>query len=215
MLRGYLILLAAVATAAGTASAQDYPKLSVLFGASFSNIDRGPIGDSVLPSSLFSGRREKFAGFVFSTAIAVRSYLQIVLSEFGAQYRHAGVKADGRPERSETFQLFFGPEFTKRYARATLFGHGLAGLGHTQRATVVNEHGITEGDMGWLFGAGGGLDLKLARQWSLRVAQLDYMPGYLAREQLAVAPNGSVTYTNVSTGRRSWRFSAGIVLNVE
>ena len=69
MLRGYLILLAAVATAAGTASAQDYPKLSVLFGASFSNIDRGPIGDSVLPSSLFSGRREKFAGFVFSTLL--------------------------------------------------------------------------------------------------------------------------------------------------
>ncbi len=193
--------------------AQEIEKVTVLFGASVSGIDRGSIGDSMLPSSEFPDRNERFTGFVFSPALTMRPYLRVVLGELAAQYRHAGATLDGGKERSTTFQLLFGPEFTKRFKRTTLFGHALVGFGGTQRSSIVNEHGVSENDFGVLPALGGGVDVNITRRYAVRVLQLDYLPGRMTRNQFGMDPNGSIIDRDVTSTRHNWRVTMGIVIH--
>jgi hypothetical protein len=203
-----------VAAVCGRA-AEGYPSASVFLGACFSRFDRGRIADSILPAAQFPDRSESFTGFHFSPSISVRRWLRVVITDFAGQYRSAGVKLDGSPDRSRAFQLMFGPEFVKRSKPVTLFAHSLIGLAYVGRYTVIDGHGNTERDSGVLAAFGGGLDVKLTRSLGLRVAQFDFLPGRVARGQDGVDPVAGLTRTSVSrTASENWRISFGLLIDI-
>jgi hypothetical protein len=68
-----------------------------------------------------------------------------------------------------TFNFLFGPRFTARGDRVEGFAHGL--IGGVRRRV---EGGPSDVDLG--LGLGGGLDIKVSRNFGIRLFQVDYLP---------------------------------------
>jgi hypothetical protein len=102
------------------------------------------------------------------------------------------------PVHRYTYQ--FGPAYTFRLRRASIFAHGLfGGVTESSRDQGVNY-------TAFLWSVGGGLDVKIRRRLSIRPVQVDY-----ERQHVPVVDTGGPAPLP-SAGVNGLRYSAGIVL---
>ncbi|MBZ5725636.1 MAG: hypothetical protein LAP87_11640 [Acidobacteriia bacterium] len=145
-----LLLMVLVAVARLPVRAQEaYPKAEV-FG-----------GFSVLSVGDINGSREQFPGWQGSVAGNFHRNFGIV-ADFGGHYK----TIDGA--KVNVFEYLFGPRFSFRKDKATLFGEALLG---GVRSSVEGES-----DNGVLMALGGGVDVKASNRVAIRVFEMDWTP---------------------------------------
>jgi hypothetical protein len=83
----------------------------------------------------------------------------------------------------EHFAFRFGPRFTSRKGRTSIFGQVLIGGMHLRHTSEVRVAGVTvknrETEHGWAGLAGGGIDVGINHWFSFRVIEANYAPIYL------------------------------------
>ncbi len=157
------------------AMAQDYPRWEIFGGFSYANVD---LGD---PQNLF-GRQisQNFLGGEFSFSFSPHKNLRFLLVDFGFQWQKSDILVAGvRATDVGTYQALFGPEFTLRGEKATVFLHALVGAAGSQlrlrRAPFGAAAEVTRQD-GFALGFGGGVDVNWSDRFAVRLFQADYVP---------------------------------------
>lgn len=88
----------------------------------------------------------------------------------------------GIDPRLELAAARFGPRFTARSGRTSIFGQVLVGGAHQRSIADVDVSGIRtrviETEHGWAGLAGGGIDIGINEWWSVRIIQAEYSPFY-------------------------------------
>jgi hypothetical protein len=84
-----------------------------------------------------------------------------ITTDFGGHYRSIS------GNRVSQYEYLFGPRFTARGNRATLFGHALVG------ANTLRASGNSTSGFAW--GVGGGLDYNVSELVGVRLIQADYL----------------------------------------
>jgi opacity protein-like surface antigen len=160
MKKSMLLVLGLFLLFGGTALAQDdYPKAEVFGGFSILNIGE----DEDL-----TGNRESFYGFQADAAFNVNEVFGIA-ADFGGQYKSLEIE-----DYEETFEVnahvyeyLFGPRFSVRGERATVFGHALFG--------GVTVGGEGENENAFAMGFGGGVDVNVSEHFAIRPIQFDWI----------------------------------------
>ncbi len=149
-MRKAVLTLGLVFCYSGLTQAQTHPQPSVeVFG-----------GASVLRNGATAPSFSLYGGWQAAGSANFNKYLGLT-ADFGGQYRSiSGI-------RFSQYEYLFGPRFTVRAARATLFAHALAG-GNTLRAASTSTNGFA-------WAVGGGLDYNAGRHFSIRAIQADYL----------------------------------------
>jgi len=145
-------VLAAPAHAQGGAPAP--PRASVFGGVSFL-----PGGDEDFP------RLTTSTGFQAGVALQLTRWFA-VFADIGGHYSTVTDLGPGFPgvtAETSVYEYLFGPRFTFRSGRSTIFTHALVGVstGHTN---------IGFSDSGFTFGGGAGVDVDLTRRLAIRGA---------------------------------------------
>lgn len=166
---GFALLAAAL-----TAHAQEFPVEEAYVGFTYANVDLGS------QASLFNPDTKNYYGFDVSYSLNPN--------------RHLGLLADvsfnfGRTTQAppppfskiylQTTEALFGPRFTLRRDKATLFANALVGVANTRLqgaafSSTYYEDLISQNDL--TFGLGGGLDLNWKRSVAIRAFQFEYLP---------------------------------------
>jgi hypothetical protein len=139
----WLVLILASAIAG---RCQDYPKVELFGGYSYTRTDLPP-------------GHANASGWATSLS--------------GNLNRHFGLTADfaghhgGASESFNTLQYMLGPRFTLRQKRTTWFVHGLVGVYRFDSGRALTRTGMD---------FGGGLDIKIGRHTAFRILQIDYVP---------------------------------------
>jgi hypothetical protein len=149
---------------AGVANAEEFPRFELFAGYSLLNAsaeERGNFSGGEINFKWNVGRVTAFmvdAGGQYRSDPTLQPPPSTFFLNFHDRYRHA-------------YQLFIGPEFTRRNAKSDVFVHTLAGL----------LHGVEPGDGNNFaaFGLGGGFVFHGNRTVGLR-AQFDYIPNLRA-----------------------------------
>jgi len=145
------------------AAADDTPKVEVYGGFSFLHID-----DNGLQAP-----KRNFAGWDTEFQYNITKLLGIT-ADIGGNY---GRIVPNTPN-SHAYTYVFGPTFSYRTDRATIFGHTLFG------ENTISDNIIPNGNCGSFCSTtdsafammwGGGIDLKLTRMFALRLGQLDWL----------------------------------------
>ncbi len=180
------------------ACAQSYPGGEIFTGFSYSTAQ--------------VSARDNYFGWQISFGINPRRYVRLV-GDFGGQYRESGIVFQGQTATLRNYQLLWGPEFTRRNSRATLFGHTLFGVAATHLTTPSGDpahpQNVISINYGFAMGFGGGVDLNVGNHLAIRVFQADYIPTHLKPEPLLVVqlpPSGS--------WQHNFRVGVGVVLKI-
>lgn len=148
---GLILCLAASAAA----QSNDTPSVEV-FG-----------GPSIMRNGFTAPHYSLYGGWQAQANFNFNSYVGVT-ADFGGQYRSVlGVRA-------QQYEYMFGPRFTLRAQRATVFAHGLVG-GNTFHAAGTSLHGFATG-------VGGGLDYNVSHHFAVRVIQADYLRTRLSNQ---------------------------------
>jgi hypothetical protein len=128
------------------------PQLSVFGGVSFL-----PGGDQDFP------RLTTSTGFQAGAAVQLTRWFAL-FADVGGHYSTVsdlGPSFPGVTAETSVYEYLFGPRFTFRSGRSTIFTHALAGVstGHTN---------IGFSDSGFTFGGGAGLDVDVTRRIAIR-----------------------------------------------
>jgi opacity protein-like surface antigen len=186
MLGVVTLLIAAVG-----ASAQDYPKVEVFGGYSYGNF-----GPTVLGSD-----RTNVNGWNASAAVNFNHWFGVV-SDIGGHYGDFKASVPLQPlpcappncniETTGTnkyHNFLFGPQFTMRKEKLSVFGHFLVGASHLNESGTTTIPGpvpplppppfpltfnFSTSSTSYAFGTGGGADYKLTERVAWRV-QADYV----------------------------------------
>ena len=209
----------AIATPISWAQEIPPPRIEWFGGYSADSVDsRGivPIGSS-------SGSRKFFEqGAVFSFDFNASRRWRLVLGEVAWQRHDANFNPQLYPQLQplitgsyswfNQYQFLFGPEFKMRHRRYTAFAHGLAGWGFRHLATPSGDLGhlrsVILNDHGAAFAAGGGLEVSLARHWSYRIGQIDYVPQHRNRDLFSIA---NPLFPPLPSWQHDVRFQTGII----
>ncbi len=175
--RKFAFLFGLLLFAALPAKAQGYPTWEFYGGFSYANVD---LGD---PQNLF-GRQisQNFLGGEFSFSFSLHKNLRLLLVDFGFQWQKSDILVAGaRATDVGTYQALFGPEFTLRGEKATVFLRALVGAAGSQlrlrRALFPGGPfpEVTRQD-GFALGFGGGVDVNWSDRFAVRLFQADYVP---------------------------------------
>jgi hypothetical protein len=150
-----LILLPLLFVSTAAWAADEYPEAEI-FG-----------GFSIL--SMGSTERTQHYGFQASAAGNFHPNIGII-ADFGGQY------GDGTHE----YEYLFGPQFSIRKEKATVFAHVL--LGGESLGTSGGTGGFGGGGFStrqFAMGFGGGLDINIKEKFALRVIQFDWNPVHI------------------------------------
>jgi hypothetical protein len=110
-------------------------------------------------------------GLQFGTTIDVHKSLGI-----DADLAVQSGKPAGSSELFNMFEYLFGPRFSARTRRATVFGHILAGgVKHWQDSPGYEQPATFKGG-GFAMAFGGGFDVNVSERIAIRVAQVDWIP---------------------------------------
>lgn len=124
-------------------------------------------GPSILRNGFTAPHYSLYGGWQAQASFNFNSYVGVT-ADFGGQYRNVlGV-------RVQQYEYMFGPRFTLRAQRATVFAHGLVGA-NTLRATGTSLHGFATG-------VGGGLDYNVGHHFAVRVIQADFLRTRLSNQ---------------------------------
>jgi len=161
-------------------------------------------------------------GAVASLNLNVNRHLRIVLAEVAGQLQSSGLDllrnqnvdvsellgvSTGRLAR---YHLLAGPEWTIRYGRSTFFVRALAGAASQQAlrpaGNEVDPTAEVKTRWGFALGFGGGYEVRLGRHWTLRAAQIDFIPARMGPEDIYL---GNTLVAQLPEWQNQWRFQAG------
>jgi hypothetical protein len=173
------VLLSAGLLIGVCASAQnvpDVPKVEIPVGFSFVNVhpDVAPL---VTGFNVFGGGGQFNVNFgnYFGVKADFMGYAKG--SGLSNQLRNNLDYTDST--RGNMFTYMFGPQIKKHTGKIQPFGEVLFGAAHTDTyATITNALGLGSGsgnNNGFAMAAGGGIDFKINRNFSLRPVQVDYL----------------------------------------
>ncbi len=149
-MRKSVLMLGLLFCFSGLAQAQTHDQPSVeVFG-----------GASVLRNGATAPSFSLYGGWQASGSVNFNEHLGVT-ADVGGQYRSISGK------RVSQYEYLFGPRFTARASRATLFAHGLVG-GNTLRAVGASTNGFA-------WAVGGGLDYNVGGHFAIRAIQADYL----------------------------------------
>ena len=149
-----------------SANAQDRPKAEIFGGYSHFSADinlDNPFDDDGNP---FFRQREGLHGFALSGAANLSNNFGIV-ADFS--YHKKEFEVFGPDIDFSTFSFLFGPRFTARGDRVEGFAHALVG-------GVRRKIEDFDSDTDFALGVGGGVDIKVSKNFGVRLFQLDYVP---------------------------------------
>jgi len=207
MWKRFLSVSAIMFVASMSAHAQEIPKVE--FAATY----------SLLVSDIDALDNEALHGYGLSVHGNINRHFAVV-GEWTADHGASGpvtVQQPGTinlfPEVDTRVQVFLvGPRATYRHNRATVFGHYLLGWGNQK--VEDEKSGFRTGNGELAMALGGGLDIYLGKQVSLRTAQFDYLPIHTDINTRLTRPN-SQGFSTVDNNASSWthnvRFQTGIV----
>lgn len=158
----------------GSIAIGDYDDISSMLGTGNGNI---PTGWSLEGNTLRRNDRDQFYGFQANVSGNFHEKFGIV-ADFGWQYK------DLNGERLEVYEYLFGPRFSMRADKATVFAHALFGGNGFQYGQ--SEHFIDfSGDdhfskNSFAMGFGGGVDVNAGDRFAIRVVQFDWIPNRLS-----------------------------------
>lgn len=136
------------------AAAQDHPKTELFAGFSILAAD----GDDY----------QAFYGLQSNVAFNFHENVGIVM-DFGFQTKTLREPLALTHSNSVTvYEYLFGPRFSKRWDRATVFTHALFG--------GISAHSDYETDTGVAMGFGGGVDINAGDSFAIRAVQFDWTP---------------------------------------
>jgi hypothetical protein len=201
--------------AAGSASAQNLPRIEWFGGYSGAYTDRTGTAPVDSPGSI--PNHQLFNGAVFSFDLNLNRHVRLVLGEISWQRHESGLDFSFSPtfqglpfqvssSHLNSYQLLFGADFTRRSRKYNLFTHGAAGI--AARHLVAPGHDVILSDDGAAFAGGGGLEVDLARHWAYRIGQIDYLLTHMGRQELLIA---NPLLTALPEWQHSFRFQSGII----
>ena len=170
------------------AAAADTPVFEVFGGPSFLHID---------DNGLHAPKRN-FAGFDTEAQFNFNKILGLT-ADFGGNY---GRVAPNIPN-SHSYTYVFGPTFSFRRERATIFAHALFGQNTISKNVISGSNNATPTDSAFAMVGGGGIDINLNHTFAIRLAQLDWL---YTRHDLTSA-GGKDFQNNV-------RLTGGVVINL-
>lgn len=160
----------------GSLTAGDYSALASSLGTDNGDL---PAGWGLEGNLLGREDREQFYGLQANMAINFHDNFGIV-ADAGYQTKDL----DG--QHFEVYEYLFGPQFSVRRDRVTVFAHGLfGGSGFQSRRP---ETGFYFGrmarfsDNAFAMGLGGGVDVNAGDHFAFRVVQIDWIPNKLGGE---------------------------------
>lgn len=158
-MRRMMFTFAALLFAAIPAHAQrDYPKAELYGGYSYYSAD-------INTNNPFSAReREGAHGVAFSGAAYLNRYFGAV-----ADFSYHQKDLSGTGLHFSTFNFLFGPRLTARGNRVEGFAHALVGGVRRKLESFASETDFA-------VGVGGGVDVKVSRDFAVRLFQVDYIP---------------------------------------
>lgn len=200
-----IFLFAAVLLSAQVTSpslSQEYPGGEFFGGASFSNTD-------------VSGRSNSF-GWQISAAGNPYRHMRLV-GDFGGQSRRTNLIAEGQHVRVKTYQLLWGPQFTWRRQRATLFTNTVFGVAAAHYVTSSGDSAHPENvlavDYGFATALGGGIDVNVSRHIAIRACQADYILTHLRPDEPQFSPILQQV-PSVGNWQNNFRLGFGLVVKV-
>jgi hypothetical protein len=200
-----LCLLASTGTFAQATSptvSREYPGGEFFGGASFSNTD-------------VSGRSNSF-GWQISAAGNLYRRMRLV-GDFGGQSRQTNLIAEGQHVRVKTYQLLWGPQFTWRRPRTTLFTNTVFGVAAAHYVTASGDSAHPENvlavDYGFATALGGGLDVNVGRHVAIRAVQADYILTHLRPDEPQFSPILQQV-PRVGNWQNNFRLGFGVVVKV-
>lgn len=149
----------------GIAAAQETPRVEVYGGYAYQRLDQGRSGVNA-------------NGFDASVAVNLNRWVGIV-SDFAFVTKDQGTLFGFFKLDTDQFTYTFGPRVTFRNkTRFTPFAHALFGGAHQRVETNITLNGVnlSSSDDSFAMALGGGMDLRINRILSLRLAQIDYRP---------------------------------------
>lgn len=144
----------------------DYPKAEVYAGYSHFSFDVHVNNPFDTGSNPFIEQREGLHGVGFSGAANLTKNFGLV-ADFS--YHKKEFEVFGPNIKFSTFNFLFGPRFTARGKRFEGFAHAL--VGGIQRKVEGFDSQVD-----FALGAGGGVDVKVGKNFAIRLAQVDYIP---------------------------------------
>lgn len=154
-----------VLTAVPANAQNEYPKAEFFGGYSYFSADIN-VNDPFDPDAPFIEQREGIHGFALSGAANFSRNFGIV-ADFSFHNRE--IELPGPDIDFKTLNFLFGPRFTARGDRVEGFAHMLVG-------GVRRQIEDFDSDVDFALGVGGGVDIKVARNFGVRLVQLDYIP---------------------------------------
>lgn len=136
--------------------AQSYDKGEVFGGYQYTNLS-----DSIATKRLSSNGWDAGGAYYFSRCVGVKA-------DFGGAYATDNTSSS-QAFKVRNYTYTFGPVFSARDRRFAPFGEVLFGGYHESLAGYVNSYS------GVAMLAGGGVDVKVARQFSVRAVQVDWL----------------------------------------
>jgi len=185
-----LLLLLTVLLAVPAMGQNEYPKAEVFGGFSYAR-----------------SQQENWPGWTASGAVNFHKNAGIV-GEFAANYKSfpASYFVTGAPGevKLRSYHYLFGPRFSFRSERATVFAHAL--FGGTRFGLSYEGFGIGPNFLSMAYG--GGVDVNVGKHAAIRVAQVD-----LVMDRWTSFSVGGVQIP-AAGWQRSFVYSAGVVFKV-
>lgn len=179
-MRKIVVLCGLLAMVSLCACAQDYFKGEVFGGLQYTSLDT------------FNVQRSNLAGWTGEVTKYFRGPLALT-GDISGTYGSPSV--GGEPTNLHLYSFLFGPTFRVPMGKSTPFVHSLFGVAHMSNTTG------TYSSSGLAWSLGGGFDVEMSRNFSLRAVQLDYLG-----TKLSDATNSGNTRQN------NLRIAAGVVV---
>ena len=199
-----LLLVVVLFVIAGTANAQNDPKIEVWGTYSLLVADVDVLDNESLHGDGLGiqGNLSKSFGLVF---------------EFTSHHGASGpvtIFTPGRlnivPELDTKINTFlFGPRFSYRPGAVTLFGHALFGGASSKLRDEDGISGFEESNTEFAMAFGGGVDVNIGNNFAIRAGQFDYLPIH-TDINLRVTPEATISSSG-SSWLHNTRFQAGVV----
>lgn len=158
--------------------------------------------------------RANFFGWQISVAGSPLRRLRLV-GDFGGQHRRSNnLTYLGERIRLENYQVVFGPQFTRRRQRTTLFTDSLVGVAATHYLIHPGEQqSVPQVDYGFAAVLGGGMDVNTGRFFAIRVFQADYLLTHLHHDLPQFSPLRN-QLPDIGHWQSSFRLGFGLIFKL-
>ncbi len=163
--------------ASAPAYSQQYPRWEAFTGFSYARVNFGP------QTATFQPTGQNYYGMHVNASFNPRSYLRIILCDFGVQMGKTATNLSPEHADLRTSQALFGPEFVRRSGTSTAFAHALIGVTNTRLVSSIGGSDIIPDvarRTNLAFGVGGGVDFYWTHLLTVRAVQADYIPARLS-----------------------------------